>query len=122
MNAAYETIFKFCGYLCHQMPERSFFVVSYQFPLCFRCTGLLLGTLIFMALIYARRTLALGLALLLTAPMVIDVGLQAMLGWQGHIAARLLTGIGAGAGLPAMMLLIIASLTDKSRASFQNNV
>ena len=28
---------------CHQMPERSFFFKGYQFPVCERCTGLLIG-------------------------------------------------------------------------------
>lgn len=31
---------------CHQMPERSFFVRGYQFPLCARCTGLMIGYVI----------------------------------------------------------------------------
>ncbi|MGG7175281.1 DUF2085 domain-containing protein [Clostridium neonatale] len=26
-----------CG--CHQLPDRSFFIRSYQFPICARCTG-----------------------------------------------------------------------------------
>ena len=36
---------EFCGKYarCHQMPERSFFLGSYQFPLCARCTGIMLG-------------------------------------------------------------------------------
>lgn len=28
---------------CHQLPERSLFVHGYQFPLCARCTGALIG-------------------------------------------------------------------------------
>ena len=35
---------KFCG--CHQMPERSFFYHGYQFPVCARCTGVVLGQLV----------------------------------------------------------------------------
>lgn len=31
---------------CHQMPERSFFVRGYQFPVCARCTGVFLGQII----------------------------------------------------------------------------
>ncbi len=32
------------GYaLCHQMPDRSFFIHDHQFPLCARCTGMYLG-------------------------------------------------------------------------------
>jgi len=28
---------------CHQLPERSFFIRGYQFPVCARCTGVILG-------------------------------------------------------------------------------
>nr|WP_300382032.1 DUF2085 domain-containing protein [Clostridium sp.] len=28
---------------CHQKANRSFFIYNYQFPICARCTGLLLG-------------------------------------------------------------------------------
>ena len=31
---------------CHQMPERSFFINGMQFPLCARCTGILVGYLV----------------------------------------------------------------------------
>ena len=31
---------------CHQRPERSFFYKSYQFPVCARCTGVLIGYVI----------------------------------------------------------------------------
>lgn len=34
-------------YLCHQRPDRSFFIRGHQFPLCARCTGLVLGTIFF---------------------------------------------------------------------------
>lgn len=35
------------GYaLCHQIPERSFFIHDHQFPLCARCTGMYLGSII----------------------------------------------------------------------------
>ena len=28
---------------CHQMPERSFFYKGKQFPVCARCTGVIIG-------------------------------------------------------------------------------
>ena len=31
---------------CHQMPERSFFYKGFQFPVCARCTGILIGQII----------------------------------------------------------------------------
>ena len=32
---------KFAG--CHQRPDRSFFINGHQFPVCARCTGVLIG-------------------------------------------------------------------------------
>jgi uncharacterized membrane protein len=32
---------------CHQLPERSFFVRGRQVPMCARCTGLLVGAVLF---------------------------------------------------------------------------
>lgn len=29
--------------ICHRMPERSFFLKGYQFPVCARCTGIYIG-------------------------------------------------------------------------------
>ncbi len=31
------------GVVCHQMPERSFFIDGHQLPVCARCTGLYLS-------------------------------------------------------------------------------
>lgn len=32
-----------CAAGCHQLPERSFFYRGHQFPVCARCTGVILG-------------------------------------------------------------------------------
>ena len=37
---------------CHQMPERSFFYKSYQYPLCARCTGILAGYFVGTAILF----------------------------------------------------------------------
>ena len=31
---------------CHQKPERSFFYKGYQFPVCARCTGVVISSII----------------------------------------------------------------------------
>jgi uncharacterized membrane protein len=45
--------------VCHQIPERSFYVSGVQFPVCARCTGLYLGALIGLGiwLVYRPRVL-----------------------------------------------------------------
>lgn len=34
---------------CHQMPERSFFIKGKQFPVCARCTGVMIGKILAIA-------------------------------------------------------------------------
>jgi uncharacterized membrane protein len=48
------------GYaLCHQLPDRSFFIHEHQTPLCARCTGMYLGfTIGLIFMILRRRTTA----------------------------------------------------------------
>ena len=89
------------------MPSRSFFVLGYQFPLCYRCTGLFLGTLAFLVMIYRNQLPALRIALLLLLPMLVDVGLQSLGWWESVNGLRLVTGIGFGVGMPATMLVMI---------------
>lgn len=36
-------IYKFFGYICHQIPERSFHVLGHQFAVCSRCFGVYFG-------------------------------------------------------------------------------
>jgi uncharacterized membrane protein len=44
------------GYaLCHQLPDRSFFIHEHQTPLCARCTGMYLGFFIGLVFLIARR-------------------------------------------------------------------
>lgn len=46
-----------CGFICHQRPERSFFIAGSQLPVCARCLGL-----------YVGAGVAVPLALLMTSP------------------------------------------------------
>lgn len=38
-----QTIYRVFSYVCHQIPERSFFIAEHQFAVCTRCTGLYAG-------------------------------------------------------------------------------
>ena len=37
---------------CHQIPERSFFFKGYQFPVCGRCTGVIIGEIVTIILFF----------------------------------------------------------------------
>lgn len=81
---------------CHQLPERSFFFRGYQFPLCARCTGILLGELCGIPLYFLGIRPPLWLLLLPICIMALDGGSQ-LLDWQTSTnQRRFATGLLAG--------------------------
>lgn len=83
---------------CHQMPERSFFIKGYQFPLCARCTGILIGELLAILLwFYYHLPCIIAVALIL--PMACDGIIQYMLFVMSNNRRRFITGLFAGYGL-----------------------
>ena len=60
---------------CHQRPERSFFLKGYQFPVCARCTGVLVSVLP-AAICFFRRPLRLWQAMGLSGVMFVDWAIQ----------------------------------------------
>ena len=80
-------------FVCHQNPARSPHLFGAQLPLCWRCTGIVIGALAFVAWLFrARRLPALWLSVALALAMPLDV-LQAVLTrGEGDNARRLSTG------------------------------
>ncbi len=84
-----------CG--CHQRPDRSLFIKGYQFPICARCTGILLGRAIGVVVeskIHLRTMI--GIALML--PLVIDGGTQFLKLQTSNNRRRVATGVLYGTG------------------------
>lgn len=104
---------------CHQMPERSFFYKGYQFPVCARCTGLIIGYLLGV-LIYFLKVLNWKIAIILCIPLVLDGGSQ-YLNWRiSNQVLRLITGILCGIGIMfleiwGMKLLIGVMINEVSK-------
>lgn len=104
---------------CHQMPERSFFYKGYQFPVCARCTGLIIGYLLGV-LIYFLKVLNWKIAIILCIPLVLDGGIQ-YLNWRiSNQVLRLITGILCGIGIMfleiwGMKLLIGGMINEVSK-------
>ncbi|HXD33535.1 MAG TPA: DUF2085 domain-containing protein [Pyrinomonadaceae bacterium] len=86
------------GKLCHQMPDRSFFVAGRQFAVCSRCTGLYLGfmvvTLCYPLLRSLRSTDTPPRAWLFLAalPLALDFSLGFLGIWENTHLSRFLTG------------------------------
>ena len=86
---------KYCG--CHQMPERSFFIGSYQFPLCARCTGIVIGHLL--GIVMALFRCPSFASLVGTIPLMVDGTVQMFTSYRSTNEKRLLTGILYGFGM-----------------------
>ena len=91
-------IYRAFGTLCHQMPERSYFVDGHKFAVCSRCTGLYAGfafTLLLYPLIRSLKTTVTpprGLLLLAALPLLIDFSVTFFGFWENTHTSRLLTG------------------------------
>ncbi len=105
--------------VCHQLPERSFWIDGVQLAVCHRCygiyAGLFLGTLLLTLIsTHASRLYREARWLLIAGllPPALDWGLQLVHLWQNTPLSRVLTGLWFGlvAGL-----LLAATLRHTSR-------
>jgi len=84
--------------LCHQRPDRSYYIAGYQFAVCSRCTGLYAGfafTLLLYPLVRSLKTTTTPprMVLLLAAlPLAIDFSVTFFGFWENTHTSRLLTG------------------------------
>ncbi len=98
---------------CHQMPERSFFFKGYQFPVCARCTGVLIGEIIaILAIICGVRLKKLPIIGSIGV-MGADWSLQYLEICKSTNPRRLITGIFCGIGLTYVYFYAIRALIRK---------
>lgn len=96
---------KMCG--CHQLPDRSFFIRNYQFPICARCTGVMIGYIF--SLIHRQEDIFInGLFMVI---MLVDWLVQFFKIKSSTNLRRLLTGILGGYGLMNVYVLLIIKLS-----------
>ena len=126
-------IYRGFSIICHQLPERSFFIDDHKLAVCSRCTGLYAGFL-FTLLVYPlvrslRRTTTPARKWLFLAalPLAIDFSLTFLGIWENTHSSRLLTGLLLGGAavfyvMPAIMDLSLRALRNRTsqqpRATF----
>lgn len=103
-------VYTFFGFLCHQMPERSFYLVEHSFAVCSRCFGVYFGLLFGFALYPLLRCIEnvepfpriwLFLALV---PMVLDWSLGFFEIWENTHFTRFSTGLILGMACAVFMI------------------
>ena len=118
------------SHLCHQIPDRSFFIAGHQFAVCARCTGLYAGftvaTLCYPLLRSLRRTDTppRKWLFLAAAPLGVDFVLGYFGIWENTHLSRFVTGalLGSVAVLYVMPGFIDLSLKDWRRMVGRNAV
>lgn len=97
---------------CHQRADRSFSIKGYQFPVCARCTGVIIGELaaLFILLFGLRVHIIQGL--LLVFPLAVDGGLQYIKVLSSTNLRRVTTGLLAGFGLTYVYFHIISCFIE----------
>ena len=86
------------GFLCHQLPERSFFIDGHKLAVCSRCSGLYFGaslTLLFYPLLKSLRvahTPHRRWLILAAIPLFIDFLLTFVGVWENTHTTRFVTG------------------------------
>jgi uncharacterized membrane protein len=94
------------AYGCHQKSERSFFIKDYQFPVCARCTGILLIKSIAW-LANCITDIPSWTSILLLIPMAVDGTLQYLLKTESTNRRRFLTGLLGGFAVSTLRINLI---------------
>lgn len=92
---------------CHQKSCRSFHYKDYQFPLCARCTGIVIGELVIAPIVLLFGFNHIILNLILLSLLAIDGLLQYFHILESNNIRRLITGLGAGYALTSILVWLI---------------
>jgi uncharacterized membrane protein len=98
-------------YICHRIPERSFFIKGHQFPVCARCTGFYTGLIVYLILHvfykhpYDLRVFIMSMTLMI--PVAIDGVTQYFGPRESTNTIRFITGFAGGIGLIIFLKTIL---------------
>jgi uncharacterized membrane protein len=90
---------KILNYLCHRRADRSFHYKNRKFPVCARCTGIYISSIIFLMIIILDKSLIktniimFVIGILLILPLILDGVTQYMRYRESNNILRLITGI-----------------------------
>jgi len=116
------TIYRTFSHLCHQLPERSFFIASHPFAVCARCTGIYAGFAAAAALYPLARSLRRidtpprKWLFIAAAPLAVDFAIEFSGIWHNTHFSRLVTGAILGG---VAVFYIMPGLLDLSMRSWK---
>jgi len=122
LTAIASPLYHFFGYICHQIPSRSFHIAGEQFGVCSRCFGVYFGLLVGFAIYPLWRNITeidplprfwLFLSLI---PISIDWSLTIFGIWENTYASRFITGLILGIACATYIIPALVELTrNRSR-------
>lgn len=92
---------------CHQLPQRSFCVGGYIFPICARCTGVAVGQVAALIVGLAGARVPVVYCVALLGLMGLDWGVQYVGLHESNNGRRFVTGICGGFGLFQLYFLLL---------------
>jgi len=113
------SIYRTFANVCHQLPERSFYIAGHQFAVCARCTGLYAGftlAVFFYPLIRPIKTTVTPhrkWLFVAAVPLVVDFSLGFLGIWENTHTSRLLSGFLLGAVSVFYIMPGIAELSSR---------
>lgn len=100
----------FTRFICHRIPDRTFKIRGYYFPVCSRCTGFYIAAFsyfIFVYFFYVQYSdLLILLAILMLIPTFLDGFTQLISLRESNNLLRLFTGLIGGVGLAILIKAI----------------
>ncbi|WP_298499159.1 DUF2085 domain-containing protein [uncultured Methanobrevibacter sp.] len=103
-------------YLCHQKPERSFFIKGHQFPVCARCTGFYTALIVYLIwnhfYTHGYDLNMLIISMILLIPVTVDGVTQYFGPRESTNPIRFITGFIGGIGLIIFMKIILRMITN----------
>ena len=88
---------------CHQMSERSFFIKGYQFPICARCTGVIISSFVAVVVFWWYK-MSMIVSFALCAIMFMDWFIQRIEIKSSTNIRRFITGLMGGYGFMTLQM------------------
>lgn len=119
-------IYQSFGFVCHQLPERSFFIFGHKLAVCSRCTGIYFGAMLAFLLYPLIRSLRATdtpprkWLIAASLPLFLDFLLNLAGVWQNTHASRFVTGLILGSVvvfyvMPGVVELSLRSWRGRSK-------
>lgn len=109
-NKALRVLRKCCRFICHQKPERCFVVKGYLFPVCARCTGIIISFIAAIVLMISGIYLNKMITLVFVMIMFGDWLLQAAKIKESTNSRRFITGLIGGFGMSYFYYYIVETV------------